>query len=85
MGNWQLYPQALQEMGRVCRPSTKHYSAKHSVHCSMQPRPRVTIKPQIFDYTQSADLVHIKKVKPVGVVDSVQGAAMSQLSYKNCR
>ena len=22
MGNWQLYPQALQEMGRVCRPST---------------------------------------------------------------
>ena len=22
MGNWQLYPQALQEMGRVCLPST---------------------------------------------------------------
>ena len=22
MGNWQLYPQALEEMGRVCRPST---------------------------------------------------------------
>ena len=22
MGNWQLYPQALLEMGRVCRPST---------------------------------------------------------------
>ena len=22
MGNWQLYPQALQEMGRVCRSST---------------------------------------------------------------
>lgn len=22
MGNWRLYPQALQEMGRVCRPLT---------------------------------------------------------------